>query len=123
MGPMGSLIFLRSTFGMGVLLASPWSMIGCKYWPFSMALAKASNCPIVLARSPSALPLGNPVSVVYTVVKESPNAKISLAMALKNAALLATDIDLYGLKAVFAKAVAFFNSSSVAFLNTQGVSD
>src|SRR5210317_36281 len=120
---MGSLIFLRSTFGMGVLLASPWSIIGCKYWPFSIALAKDSNCPIVLARSPSALPLGNPVSAVYTVVKDSPNARISLAMALKNAALRATDIVLYVIKAVSARTVAFFNSSSVAFLNTHGVVD
>ena len=123
MGPMGSFIFLKSTFGTGVLLASAWSMIGCKYCPFSMAVAKASNCPIVLPRSPSALPLGSPVSIVYVRVRSSPNDKISLAMALRKAALLATDIDLYGTKALSDKAVAFFNSLRVAFLKTHGVAD
>ena len=61
-GPMGINIFLKSGLGAGVLLGSAESIDASTQEPSTTKLAKFLNCPIVLPRSPFALPSGKPVS-------------------------------------------------------------
>ena len=61
-GPNGTSIFLKSGLGAGVLSGIPVSMVASTHDPSSSNAANARNCPIVLPRSPFALPSGSPDS-------------------------------------------------------------
>ena len=61
-GPRGINIFLKSGFGAGVLSGSAVSMLASTQEPSATKFAKFLSCPIVLPRSPFALPAGKPVS-------------------------------------------------------------
>ena len=96
-GPIGKLSFLISGFGCGSLVASPLSIVASTQEPAAIKLAKPLNCPTVLPLSPFARPSGKPLSEQYVLINTSSKAKISSAIAFKNAAFLVPEILLYSL--------------------------
>ena len=85
-GPNAFCIDRISTFGIGWRSGSAVSILASTHEPSRNKLPKSFNCPIVRPRSPVILPAGKPDSAQHRSINESPNARISSAIASKKSA-------------------------------------